>query len=68
MLNLVFSMVLDMPWLKAVGLPIDWSNGAVAFKCSDHWISLPLQLSDILPTSHEPCCLLLNMLLSLLRM
>ena len=31
MLNLAFKMVLGMPWLKALGPHIDWSNDAVAF-------------------------------------
>ena len=53
MLNLAFSMVLGMPWLKAVGPRIDWSNGAVVFQHSSYWISLPSQLSDTLPASHE---------------
>ena len=30
-LNLASDMVLGIPWLKAVDLCINWSNGAVAF-------------------------------------
>ena len=30
-LNLAFSMVLGMPWSKAVGPRMEWSTGAVGF-------------------------------------
>ena len=53
MLNLAFSMVLGMPWLKALGPHIEWSNGAIAFLHSGHWISLPSQLSDTLFSSYD---------------
>ena len=53
-LNLAFSIVLGILWLKAVGPCIDWSNGAVAFQHSGRWISLPLKLSETLPASHKP--------------
>ena len=53
MLNLAFSMVLGMPWLKAIGPQIEWSTGTVAFQHNSHWVSLPSQLSDILLASHE---------------
>ena len=54
-LNLAFSMVLGMLWLKTVGPRIDWSNGTIVYQCSGCWISLPSQLSNTLPASHEPC-------------
>ena len=54
MLNLAFSMVLGMPWLKTVGPRIGWPNGTVVYQCSGCWILLPSQLSDTLPASYEP--------------
>ena len=54
MLKLAFSMVLGMLWLKTVGPRTDWSNGAIVYKHSGNWISLPSQLSDTLPITHDP--------------
>ena len=53
MLNLAFSIVLGMPWLKAVGPQIEWPTGAIVFYHNSCWVSLPSQLSDILPASHK---------------
>ena len=52
--TIAFNMVLGMPWLKAVWPCIDWWNSTVAFQRSGLWISLPSQLSDTIPASHEP--------------
>ena len=52
-LNLVYSMVLGIQWLKAVEPHIDWSSCAVAFLHSGCWTSLQSQLSDTLPASNE---------------